>query len=218
MGGMCGLAWAGDTVIGQVVRKTGQVSVWRGELRQMLEVGDPIYPEDVLRTGLVGRVEVRFVDDTSITLADRTTFSIKDYGLTEPYPRAKFQLLLGAVRTVSGTIAQTYPEGFSVSTPVATIGIRGTDFWAGTLDGLFNVVLLSGAAVVVENPRGRVELTRPGQSTQVEIPGVAPPDPDAPEEEVANILGQMARQAQAPANPSLMPSDRLSQILNSVAF
>ena len=208
----------GDAAIGYVMRMKGQVSVMRDGARAALRKGDQIYAKDILKTGLVGRLEVRFSDDSSVTLADRTSVSIDDYGLDVPNAHMNMRLMLGAVRAVSGKIAKTKPGGYTLSTPVATIGIRGTDVWAGTLDGRFNVVMLSGAGVVVENPRGRVELTQPGQSTQIDVPGVKPPSPDTPEEEVANIIGRMKREALAPGTPVPMASDRLSAVLKSVAF
>jgi len=212
-----GPAFAADP-IGHVTRVKGRVSVVRGGESAPLAEGAPIYPTDVLKTGLVGRVEVRFADDTSITLTDRSTFAIDDYGFPGPGARVRFRLAFGAVRAVSGKVAAEDPEAFSLATPVATIGIRGTDFWAGTLEGRFNVVLLSGPVVVVQNGRGQVELTEPGQATVIEVPGVRQPDPDAPDEEVANVLGEMARQAMAPGAPQALGPDRLSAVLNTMAF
>ena len=41
---------------------------------------------------------------------------------------AFFSLLKGGFRTVSGLIGKINHEDYSVATPVATIGIRGTDY------------------------------------------------------------------------------------------
>lgn len=43
-------------------------------------------------------------------------------------PRAYFRLLKGGFRAVSGLIGKSDPAEYRVSTPVATIGIRGTDY------------------------------------------------------------------------------------------
>lgn len=43
--------------------------------------------------------------------------------------RAFFRLLKGGFRAVSGLIGKADPAEYRVNTPVATIGIRGTDYW-----------------------------------------------------------------------------------------
>lgn len=54
---------------------------------------------------------------------------------TEPERgRAFFRLLKGGFRAVSGLIGRSDPAEYRVSTPVATIGIRGTDYWAVLCD------------------------------------------------------------------------------------
>lgn len=212
-------AVAQDSVrIGTVSRIKGQVVAVRGEKRVPLAVGGAVFRDDVLKTGLLGRVEVTLNDETVLTLTDRTTLTVENYDFPGPDSRARFNLRLGAIRAVSGAIAEKNPEGFVVTTPVATIGIRGTDFWAGTLEAAFNVVLISGKGVYVENARGRVELTQAGQGTVIEVPGVRPPEPDAPEEDVSVILGEMAREALGPAAPAVLPAARLSAVLGSVQF
>lgn len=204
--------------IGTVTRLKGQVFAERDGRRIPLHVGSTVQTHDTVKTGLVGRVEMTLNDDTVLTFADRTTLKVDDYDFPGPGSRAKFNLLLGALRAVSGAIAQTNPDAFIVTTPVATIGIRGTDFWVGTVDSAFNVVLISGSGVYVKNQRGRVELTEAGQGTVINVPGVRLPDPDAPDEEVSLILGEMAREALSPTPPTLLPAARISSLLDRVQF
>lgn len=47
---------------------------------------------------------------------------------------AFFRLLKGGFRTVSGLIGKANPQDYRVSTPVATIGIRGTDYYVYICD------------------------------------------------------------------------------------
>lgn len=46
-----------------------------------------------------------------------------------PKSRAFFRLLKGGFRAVSGLIGKNDPDEYRINTPVATIGIRGTDYW-----------------------------------------------------------------------------------------
>ena len=51
--------------------------------------------------------------------------------------RAFFRLLKGSFRAVSGAIGKANQDDYRVATPVATIGIRGTDFFAEIIDASF---------------------------------------------------------------------------------
>ena len=51
--------------------------------------------------------------------------------------RAFFRLLKGSFRAVSGAIGKVNLDDYRVATPVATIGIRGTDFYAEIIDASF---------------------------------------------------------------------------------
>lgn len=51
--------------------------------------------------------------------------------------RAFFRLLKGSFRAVSGAIGKVNHDDYRVATPVATIGIRGTDFFAEVIDASF---------------------------------------------------------------------------------
>jgi hypothetical protein len=62
-----------------------------------------------------------------------------------------------------------------LNTPVATIGVRGTDFWGGPIDGALDVMVLSGA-VEVMNDAGQVML-KPSQGTVVRDQVTAPSAP-----------------------------------------
>ena len=62
-----------------------------------------------------------------------TTASSESGGST----RAFFRLLKGSFRAVSGLIGKGNQDDYRVSTPVATIGIRGTDYFAQIIDASF---------------------------------------------------------------------------------
>ncbi len=80
-----------------------------------------------------------------------------------------------------------------MTTPFAVIGIRGTDFWSGPIDGAFGVLLLEGA-VSVTNTAGTVSLTVPGQGTNLTGPD------------------------QAPGAVTIWPQDKADRALATVAF
>jgi hypothetical protein len=65
-----------------------------------------------------------------------------------------------------------------VSTPPATIGVRGTEFWGGPIDGRYGVFLIKGE-ITVTSQGGSVTLSGGGQGTDIPSPA-DPPGAAAP--------------------------------------
>jgi hypothetical protein len=93
--------------------------------------------------------------------------------------RAFFRLLKGGFRAVSGLIGKADPGEYRISTPVATIGIRGTDYYVVLCDPVcaadpgFDTMLPPGTSpiggVIVGVIRGNVFVrTKPGQQTELQ--------------------------------------------------
>jgi len=61
-----------------------------------------------------------------------------------------------------------------MTTPAASVGIRGTEFWGGPLDNQALGVFLIEGAVRVSNAAGQQILSQPGQGTNIAAPGAAP--------------------------------------------
>ena len=85
----------------------------------------------------------------------------------------KFRVV-GAFRFLSGQVSKLVRSDVSVTTPAATIGVRGTEFWAGPIDDQALGVFLIEGAVRVSNAAGAQILSRPGQGTNIARPGAAP--------------------------------------------
>lgn len=76
----------------------------------------------------------------------------------------------------------------AISTPVADIGVRGTEFWGGPLVAKYGVLLLNGE-VTVSNQAGSVTLSQPGQGTDIPSPLDPPGAPSVwPAEKVARAI------------------------------
>ncbi len=71
----------------------------------------------------------------------------------------------GAFLFVGGKIEGPSGGNVEIRTPVGTLGVRGTTFWGGAIDGGYGVLVLSGE-VSVTTRRGRVVL-KEGQGTMV---------------------------------------------------
>ena len=83
---------------------------------------------DTVRTA-EGRAQLRFQDGAYVSLQPNSEFAIRDYrfdGKTDGTERGFFGLAKGAMRTVSGLIGHANRDRYRITTPTATIGIRGT--------------------------------------------------------------------------------------------
>jgi hypothetical protein len=126
-------------------------------------------------TGTAARLEVTFKDNTRLTLGENAKLTLDKYVFNPAARRGTIRFrLVGAFRFVSGQVSKLARSDVSVTTPVATIGIRGTEFWGGPIDDQSLGVFLIEGAVRVSNAAGAQTLNRPGQGTNIARPGAAP--------------------------------------------
>ena len=95
-----------------------------------LAKGAEIASGETIDTGS-GRAQVRFSDGAQVSLAPQTQFRIDDYqfsGKADGSEKGFFSLLRGAMRTITGLVGRSNRDNYKVSTTVATIGIRGTEY------------------------------------------------------------------------------------------
>jgi hypothetical protein len=116
----------------------GMVTVASGDgaIRELQRDG-AVGPGDIVSTAADSYAALRFSDGTRVLLRPNSRFVIDEYEFnegeasTEEAPagsgRSATRLLRGGLRAVTGAIARDNPENVEVRTPVATLGIRGTD-------------------------------------------------------------------------------------------
>lgn len=99
-------------------------------LPELLNVGDEIYQQASVYTQDHGSLELAFDDGSSLTLGPNTDLVIDEfvYQPSNGQGEAALSITRGVLRMVSGRVPS---ERVRISTPVATVGIRGTRF---TLD------------------------------------------------------------------------------------
>ncbi|SDG47718.1 FecR family protein [Roseospirillum parvum] len=180
----------GET-IGTVSRALAPADAIRRGQPIPLERGDAIRFGDDLTTGVDGRLEVVFTDDTRLTLGERSAVTVDSYVFTPAGGEGTWRLLSGVFRMVTGEIARRQPDKVTVATPVATIGIRGTDFWGGRLKDNPLAVLTLDGHIEVSAPGGRISLG-PGEgavftSAEAAPSGVGPWTPAQVESAVRTV-------------------------------
>ena len=115
--------------VASVVGLRGDAFLQRDMQKIEVSLGLKLQEKDTVFTGNDAKVQIIFEDETIITLGKNSKFSIDEYLFEDKQkPVAKFAMLKGAMRTITGRIGKIAPEKFSVTTKTATIGIRGTNF------------------------------------------------------------------------------------------
>ncbi len=131
-------AQAGEA--GKAIFVYGTVTVERPQSVE-LKKGDVIAEGDVVVTGERSRAQLIMKDGAKVALKPGTQLVIDEYfekGDEVPAPGGAVvvadkgssvtTLIKGGFRTITGAIAEAEPEAYQAKTPVATLGIRGTDF------------------------------------------------------------------------------------------
>jgi len=121
------LAWA--QVAGQVDAIDGSVQLLdaQGKTRT-LKVGDSVQVGETVVTGRDGELHLAMQDGGHLGIRSDTRMRIEQYKAEGGSDDSSiFNLLQGAMRSVTGWIGKHNPRNYSVRTPTATIGVRGTD-------------------------------------------------------------------------------------------
>jgi hypothetical protein len=91
---------------------------------------------------------LRFEDGQVVTMQANSTFHVREYHYDAKQienSSIDFSMLKGGLRFVTGLIGQQRKQAFRLSTPNATIGIRGTDFMLNMVDHSIYSQVLTGS-------------------------------------------------------------------------
>lgn len=168
-----------DNVAGKVANIKGSALAVQNAQVRLLKVGDEVLIGDILSTGAASRLEISMIDDGSFKLGARTSFVVIDYTFGQGNEgNVIMELLKGTMDGVSGEIAKANPDGMKIRTRMATVGIRGTKFFVGELDGKLQVAHWSGGGVHVKNFAGEVFLKDKNVGTLLTNDQTAPTKPE----------------------------------------
>ncbi len=153
------------TPVGRVVWVKGELrAIMPNKEERILQKMSVIYLSDMLVTDAKSQAQIAFTDNTLLTFRPDTKFSIEQYAYK---PQAKkgsvgkyvMNLIQGGFRTITGLIAKDNPSDYQVNTPVATIGVRGTDYTVVISKGELYVGFLKGTPCVKGKQNGEVCLS-----------------------------------------------------------
>jgi hypothetical protein len=129
------LMFSGSVLSGQV-DSAGMVVASRGEVIALsnggsreLKQGNFIYVKDEIMTTNRSFVVLQFEDGAKVTVRPDSTLIIEVYLYNGDLDdEAELNLVSGGLRVITGAMAKTNPENYKVRTPVALMGVRGTEF------------------------------------------------------------------------------------------
>ena len=127
-----------DFVIGNVTVQT------LGASPRALTRGAEVRSGDTVQTNN-GTVQIRYPDGAFVSLKPDTEYTIESYrfdGKTDGSEQGLFKLIKGTMRTVTGLVGRVNRSAYRISTPTATIGIRGTG-------GVIAVNGITGATTII---------------------------------------------------------------------
>lgn len=159
------IALAADP-IGKVDRVQGDAEGAAGGKTSALAAGSPVSLNEVVTTGPGARLALVLDDGTALTLGEKAKLAIDRFVYDPSGASALHADVAGAFRYISGKLQPGATRDASVTTPSAVIGVRGTDFWGGPIDGEIGVVLLEGS-ITVTTSTGTATLAAPGVGADI---------------------------------------------------
>ena len=171
----------------------------QGEVR-IAKTGDKIYLNDKIQTDTQGKTQILLKDQMTISLGPNSQMVVDKF-VYDPKDKSKnelsTQIKQGAFKFISGKIASDNKDAMKVSTPKATIAIRGTGV-AGDIQptGTDTIVLLDGQIGVTSNTYSKTTqiIAQSGYGVTVNPNGLVSPPAVVPSATLNTILNQLGPQ------------------------
>lgn len=173
--------------VGDVVLSRGRaLAVNRESASRKLNAGDHVFVGDKLITGEDGFLRIQMIDDAILDLRCYSIMVIEDYVISKSKigSRSVLNLLQGSLKKVTGEIGKWKDDVYQLNTPVASIGVRGTEYALrvfqskgcdGTIDldddGLY--LKVAKGLIDVKNKSGSTTVQK-GDTLYIPLPGAPP--------------------------------------------
>jgi hypothetical protein len=128
------LAWS---AVAQDAARIGTIKTLRGDARVIgpsgsvaAAIGSAVRQNDTLETGADGALGLTFIDNTTLSMGAKSRITLTKVVFDPDQNDFAFatSIVKGTFMFVSGSIAKLAPQAVQITTPVNTIGIRGTRF------------------------------------------------------------------------------------------
>ena len=131
MGWALAIAAAAAEPAGKIFYARGSVSAQAaGTGLRIVSAGAAVAVGDTITTAAESFAVVELLDGERITVRPGTSFAVTAFDQSAGHESVALNLLKGGIRALTGLLGRRQPDSFRLTTPFATIGIRGTDFIA----------------------------------------------------------------------------------------
>lgn len=178
----CMMAGRADFVVGKVE------AIAADGTRRTLVKGSEINVGETINTNVGARAQIRFNDGGFISLQPNSLFRVDEFNYqskADGTEKGFFSLLKGGLRAITGAIGRVNRDTYRVTTPVATIGIRGTGYNAMLSDGLF--VNVGEGAISLANNAGLLIVSAGGAAFVANINTPPAPTTEQPQTPPASL-------------------------------
>ncbi|MGE4192979.1 MAG: FecR domain-containing protein [Pseudodesulfovibrio sp.] len=161
--------------VGTVTVANGRCVILRGGQSLDAAVNQPVMLKDEVDTDKGAELSILFSDQSRLTLDESSHAAIDTYVFNDSNAEVLFKFTKGTFRAVTGEIVKANPEGFNMETPLATLGIRGSDIYsivkpdeeeAGALE------LGEGHALEIKTSKQTMRITKSGMRTRILPTGI----------------------------------------------
>ena len=153
--------------------RVGEAAVVKNEVVNVtkttqINVGDGVLRDETVRTGSDSAARLVMADSTNLSLGPNASLKLDRsvFNDEHSYRDIAIRLTSGAFRFVTGHSEKT---AYKITTPLATIGVRGTTLDILSQNGKSTVVLQDGAAMVCTLSFQCIQLTQPGDTAVVTV-------------------------------------------------
>ena len=207
--------------MGRVVEQTGPTEIVRNKKSLSSSVNTPVEMLDTIVTARA-KAKLEFVDKTTVNITEQSKILIDDFVYDPKSGSGKLamKMVQGTARYASGQIAKNSPQNVNISTPTATVAVRGTDF-SMTVDELGRslVMLLPSCdakscvtgSISVSNDAGEIILDVAYQATVVTSLSAPPSAPVIVQIDAVNI-NNMLIVAPPPQVREVMPETQTTAL------
>ena len=126
--------WAGQAA----AATAGAFQFVAGEVRVILAAGSerpaskgsPVEVGDTIATAKNGMAQIKMGDGAIVVVQPESRVTVAEYrysGAEDGTEKVQFRLEQGGIRALTGAIGHTHKGNYSIETPIAHIGVRGTD-------------------------------------------------------------------------------------------
>jgi len=166
--------------IGVAATVRNDVAQVKGAAALPISAGEDVVRNEVVRTGAASSTKLVFSDSTNLAVGPVSTVTLDRFVFAgdSNYQQATVNLVRGAFRFSTGSSDK---RAYKINTPVATIGVRGTELDILSERARTVATLNEGQAIVCTRSGAKcVTLSNPGDTAVVTLGGVSRTPPGAP--------------------------------------